>query len=110
MQITPLLRSLFETLPPGHISILEASPLSLGRISALLFGLLVIFGLGLTLFYAPSAEGAASSLAFLHAERPLGWLIHNTHRWSALLFFMVVILHALRVWITCAYRFPRDMN
>jgi quinol-cytochrome oxidoreductase complex cytochrome b subunit len=43
-------------------------------------------------------------------RRPLGWLIHNTHRWSALLFFVTVTLHALRVWIGQAYLFPRDIN
>jgi len=110
LHLSPLFRSLFETFPQGHISILEAPPFSLGRISVLLFGLIVISGLALTLFYEPTAEGAATSLAFLHAERPLGWLIHNTHRWSALLFLVVVILHALRVWLTHAYRFPRDIN
>lgn len=110
LHITPLLKSLFETFPRGHISILEAPPFSLGRISGLLFGILVISGLALSLFYEPTAESAASSLAFLHAERPLGWLIHNTHRWSALLFTAVVILHLLRVWLTRAYRFPRDIN
>jgi len=110
LHIGGLLKLLFASFPQDHIPILEAPPFSLGRIAALLFGFLVVSGLGLTLFYEPTAIGAASSLAFLHAERPLGWLIHNTHRWSALLFLAVVILHALRVLISRAYRFPRDIN
>jgi quinol-cytochrome oxidoreductase complex cytochrome b subunit len=58
----------------------------------------------------PTAERAAASLTNLHQRQPLGWLIHNVHRWSALLLFVSVILHALRVWLTRSYHYPRDLN
>jgi quinol-cytochrome oxidoreductase complex cytochrome b subunit len=49
-------------------------------------------------------------LTNLHTEQPLGWLVHNVHRWSAFILIIFVILHALRVWLTRAYRYPRDLN
>jgi ubiquinol-cytochrome c reductase cytochrome b subunit len=82
----------------------------LGRISALLVALLVLSGFGLLLFYEPTAEGAANSLSHLHVDRPLGWLVHNTHRWSALMLSAAIALHALRVLLARAYRQPRDLN
>ncbi len=93
-----------------YVSPLNAPPISPGRIALTLSALLIVSGLGLTLFYSPTAERAASSLAYLHRDVPLGWLLHNTHRWSALLLLPFVILHALRVWLMRAYCYPRDLN
>jgi quinol-cytochrome oxidoreductase complex cytochrome b subunit len=103
-------RFLSQSTPSDHISISKAPPFSLGRIALVLAALLGLSGIALTLFYVPTAERAAASLTFLHAERPMGWLIHNTHRWSALFLIIIVVLHALRVWIDRAFRFPRDLN
>jgi ubiquinol-cytochrome c reductase cytochrome b subunit len=110
LQLSPLLETLKQTRPANYLSPLDAPSISPGRIALLLMVLLILSGLGLTLFYNPTAEYAASSLAHLHQTQPLGWLLHNTHRWSALLLLFFTILHALRVWITRAYRYPRDLN
>lgn len=108
--LRPLIRQLRDSLPPDRIPLGEGPPFSLGRLNFLLLLFLVASGLALSLFYVPTAEQAASSLASLHQRQPLGWLIHNTHRWSALLFFVTTTLHALRVWVARAYLFPRDIN
>lgn len=108
--IAVLLNALRKTRPPSYQSPLDAPPISPGRITLMLVLLLVVSGVGLTLFYNPTAERAASSLSNLHRDQPLGWLLHNTHRWSALLLLLFVVLHALRVWLTRAYRYPRDLN
>ncbi len=110
LKLAPLLDTLRQDRPPDYLSPLEAPPISLGRMALILVIFLVLSGLGLTLFYNPTAEHAASSLAYLHRDQPLGWLLHNTHRWSALLLLAFVVLHALRVWLTRAYRYPRDLN
>ncbi len=96
--------------PADRVSLREAPPFSLGRLTVLLLAFLVFSGFGLLLFYEPTAEGAATSLARLHIDRPLGWLIHNTHRWSALLLIAFMVLHAARVVVSRAYRAPRDLN
>jgi quinol-cytochrome oxidoreductase complex cytochrome b subunit len=108
--LAPLLEALRRARPTDYVSLLDAPPISPGRIVLMLLALLVLSGLGLTLYYSPTAERAASSLAYLHRDQPLGWLLHNTHRWSALLLLALVVLHALRVWLTRAYRYPRDLN
>ena len=106
----PVLEAIESSQPPDHVSLREAPPVSLGRISVLLVALLVLSGFGLLLFYEPTAEGAADSLSHLHINRPLGWLVHNTHRWSALLLLASIVLHALRALLARAYRPPRDLN
>ncbi len=105
-----VLDALKQSRPVNYLSPLDAPPISPGHFALLLIAALVFSGLGLTFFYSPTAKGAASSLAYLHQEQPLGWLLHNVHRWSAQLLVTFVILHALRVWLTRAYRYPRDLN
>lgn len=110
LNLQPVLAAVRASHPQPRIPIGEAPPVSLGRLSAILVALLLVSGFGLLLYYEPTAEGAASSLASLHQRQPVGWLIHNTHRWSALLLLIAVILHALRAWLSRAYRRPRDLN
>lgn len=110
LALSPLRRILRQTRPADYVPLWRAPPISPGRIALWLIGLLFVSGLGLTFFYIPTAEEASTSLAFLHESQPLGWLIHNVHRWSALLLFAFVTLHALRVWVTRAYRYPRDLS
>ncbi len=110
LKLSPLLDALKQSRPANYVSPLDAPPISPGRIALLLAAILILSGLGLTFFYSPTAERAASSLAYLHQEQPLGWLIHNVHRWSALLLITFAILHTLRVWLKRAYHYPRDLN
>jgi len=110
LNIRPVMKAVRSSQPPDRISLREAPPFSLGRLSAMLVALLILSGFGLLLFYEPTAEGAANSLSRLHVDRPLGWLVHNTHRWSALMLFATAILHALRVWTARAFQAPRDLN
>lgn len=110
LELTSLLDALRRSRPGSYRSPLEAPPLSPGRVALMLLALLILSGLGLTLYYNPTAEGAALSLASLHRDHPLGWLVHNTHRWSALLLLNFLVLHALRAWLGRAYRYPRDVN
>jgi quinol-cytochrome oxidoreductase complex cytochrome b subunit len=110
ISIRTILDAVKASQPADYHSPLNAPPFSLGRLSLMLVILLILSGFGLLLFYEPTAEGAAASLATLHSERPIGWLIHNTHRWSALLLLVAAVLHALRAWLIRAYQHPRDLN
>ena len=110
LTLKPLLKTLRETRPVSSLSPWQAPPISPGRITLLLIILLFVSGLVLTLFYVPTAEEAAASVANLHETQPLGWLVHNVHRWSALLLLVFLVLHALRVWLSWAFRYPRDLN
>lgn len=110
LALSPVIKTVRESRPASYISPWQAPPISPGRIALLLSALLIASGLVLTLFYVPTAEDASASLANLHETQPFGWLVHNLHRWSALLLFVFIALHALRVWLTRAYRYPRDLN
>ena len=110
LALSPALDTLKQSRPAGYLSPLAAPPVSPGYVALFLIVALVLSGLGLTFFYSPTAERAASSLAYLHDRHPFGWLLHNIHRWSALLLVTFVILHVLRVWLRRAYRYPRDLN
>lgn len=103
--LSPVLDTLKRSRPENYLSPLDAPPISPGHFALLLIAALVLSGLGMAFFYNPTAERASSSLTYLHEEQPLGWLLHNVHRWSALLLITFVILHALRVWLTRAYRY-----
>lgn len=110
LYLAPLLDALRQGRPADYRSPLDAPPFSPGRVALLLVAILLFSGMGLTLFYTPTADRAASSLASLHQNQPAGWLLHNLHRWSALFLLATVMLHALRVWLARAYRYPRDLN
>lgn len=110
LNLGPILDYIRKIRKKDYLSPLEAPPISPGRFALILVILLGLSGLGLTLFYNPTVELAASSLRYLHFEQPLGWLLHNTHRWSAVLLLGFVLLHSLRVFLSRAYRFPRDLN
>jgi quinol-cytochrome oxidoreductase complex cytochrome b subunit len=75
-----------------------------------LLGTLLVSGIGLTFFYIPTPEMAPLSLSDLRAGRGIGWFLHNVHRWSALLLFVITSLHGLRGLLSRAYRYPRDVN
>ncbi len=110
LTLKPLLKTINETRSAAYISPWQAPFISPGRIALLLIGLLFASGLVLALFYVPTTEEAAASIANLYETQLLGWLVHNIHRWSALFLFVFLVLHALRVWLTRAYQYPRDLN
>jgi cytochrome b-561 len=91
----------------------------LGEIALFCFAILVVTGLYLALFYEPSAEPvtvdggvvpAAYASALLIDSHPLGALVRRIHHWSAHLMIAAVALHLLRVFLTSAYRRPRELN
>ncbi|MDK1119430.1 MAG: cytochrome b N-terminal domain-containing protein [Anaerolineae bacterium] len=110
LNAAPILDYIRKNRKKDYLSPLDAPPISPGHFALILVILLGLSGLGLTLFYNPTVELAASSLRYLHFEQPFGWLLHNSHRWSAVLLSGFVLLHGLRVFLSRAYRFPRDLN
>jgi quinol-cytochrome oxidoreductase complex cytochrome b subunit len=70
----------------------------------------ILSGLFLVFFYIPSEGEAFQSIVMLHEEVPFGRFIRGLHKWSASLLITLIILHALRVFISRAYRPPRELN
>ncbi|MEV0615941.1 ubiquinol-cytochrome c reductase cytochrome b subunit [Nonomuraea sp. NPDC050404] len=99
----------------------------LGEIALYSFIILLLTGTFLTLWFKPSmmevaydgsyaplkgvlmSEAYASSLEISFDVRG-GLLMRQMHHWAALLFVAGMMVHALRVFFTGAYRKPRELN
>ncbi|MBB2911896.1 ubiquinol-cytochrome c reductase cytochrome b subunit [Streptosporangium becharense] len=106
---------------PDHWSFL------LGEIALYSFIILLLTGTFLTLFFKPGmghveyqgsydalkgvmmSEAYASALSISFDVRG-GLLMRQMHHWAALLFIGGMMVHALRVFFTGAYRKPRELN
>ena len=82
----------------------------LGGISFYLFLVLVVTGVLLMFYYRPASMLAYQDIKDLTFAVTLGGLLRNMHRWAAHLMVVVVILHMVRVFLTGAYKPPREYN
>ncbi|MBF0330018.1 MAG: cytochrome b N-terminal domain-containing protein [Nitrospirae bacterium] len=81
-----------------------------GGIAFVYFLLLGFSGMLLTLYYVPSEKEAYKSILMITEEISFGWLIRGLHKWSATLFIVFILLHTVRVFVSKAYRPPRELN
>jgi quinol-cytochrome oxidoreductase complex cytochrome b subunit len=82
----------------------------LGGITFALFVIQGVTGILLSLYYRPTPEAAYESILFIMNNVRFGWLIRSIHSWSASLMIAFCIAHMLRVFITGAYKKPRELN
>ena len=82
----------------------------LGGMALFLFGIQVITGILLSLYYKPSPDQAFESVRAIMTEIDFGWLIRSIHVWSANLLIGVLFLHVLTTYIMRAYRRPREIT
>ncbi len=82
----------------------------LGGMALFLFGIQVITGILLSLYYKPSPDQAFESVRAIVTEVDFGWLIRSIHSWSANLLIGVLYLHILTTYIMRAYRPPREFT
>jgi cytochrome b6 len=81
-----------------------------GGMTLFLFGVQVVTGILLLLYYRPSAEHAFESVQFIMAEVRFGWLIRSIHSWSANLLIATLFIHMFSVFLLKAYRRPRELT
>lgn len=81
-----------------------------GSAILLFFAIQVITGFMLVFYYKPTLEEANQSVARIMTEIPLGWIIRSVHSWAASLMIAFVFVHLLSIWITKAYRKPRELT
>lgn len=79
--------------------------------SATLFCLVlqVITGVALSLLYQPSSSGAYQSLQFITHQATFGRVLRGIHYFGASAMIVMVGIHMIRVYITAAYKYPREM-
>jgi len=77
-----------------------------------LFGILVLIltGIYLTQYYHPDPEQARQSVDYIITTARFGDFFRSVHFWTANLVMITLLLHALRVFVTGAYRAPRELN
>lgn len=82
----------------------------LGGLSFINFLILLVSGILLLMYYRPTTGEAYKSVVEITNLVPLGWLVRGVHFWAGNLMVVTVTLHLLKVFITGAYRPPRDFN
>ena len=82
----------------------------LGGMALFLFGVQVVTGILLSLYYKPSPDQAFESVRAIMTEVDFGWLIRSVHSWSANLLIGVLFLHMLTTYMMRAYRRPREFT
>jgi quinol-cytochrome oxidoreductase complex cytochrome b subunit len=82
----------------------------LGGMAFTFFLILAFTGLLLSIYYVPSEKEAYRSIVMITNEVMLGWLIRSLHKWSATLFIIFIMLHTIRVFLSKAYRPPKELN
>ncbi len=82
----------------------------MGGITFYLFIVLTFTGVMLMFYYHPSKVQAFRDILYLEHDVPFGKLLRNMHRWAAHLMIIAVWLHMFRVFLTGAYKRPREFN
>ncbi len=99
----------------------------LGEIALWSFVVLLLTGVFLTLWFQPSMaevtyEGSYDQLRGIHMSEAYastleisfdvrgGLLMRQMHHWSAMLFIAAMLVHLMRVFLTGAFRKPRELN
>jgi cytochrome b6 len=82
----------------------------LGGMTLFFFGVQVVTGILLLLYYRPSAGEAYDSVQFIMTRVPFGWLIRSIHSWSANLMVGAAFVHMFSVIFLKAYRRPREIT
>ena len=99
----------------------------LGEIAMWSFVVLLLTGVFLSLWFKPSMEevtyqgsyaqlrGLEMSAAYastldISFDVRAGLLMRQIHHWAAMLFIAAMIIHLMRVFLTGAYRKPREIN
>jgi len=82
----------------------------LGGITFTLFIIQGITGTLLAFYYKPTPEEAYASIQFIETQVRFGASIRAIHHWSANAMVVMVVAHLLRVFITGAFKPPRELN
>ena len=83
---------------------------TLGGITLLGVIVLTVTGIYLTQFYHAHPDDARESVEYIIDTARFGDFVRNLHFWLANLVMITLLLHAIRVFATGAYRAPRELN
>jgi quinol-cytochrome oxidoreductase complex cytochrome b subunit len=81
----------------------------LGALTAIAFGLQVLTGLLMMIYYVPSTDQAYSSTLFIIQNVPLGSLLETVHLYGAYAMILLALLHLFRGYFVSVQKKPRQM-
>ncbi len=94
-----------------HVRIpITARTFYFGGITMFLFGVQVVTGTLLALYYSPTPDAAYDSVLRITSDVAFGWLIRSVHHWAANLMILFLALHLGRVFVQAAYKYPRELT
>jgi cytochrome b6 len=94
-----------------HVPVHRSTPFYfLGGMALFLFGVQIVTGILLSLYYKPSPDHAFESVRAIMTEVEFGWLIRSVHSWSANLLVGILFLHLVTTFMMRAYRKPREFT
>ncbi len=105
LQARALFRALLHVRIPA-----QARTYYLGGITLFLFGVQVVTGTLLSLYYKPTPETAYDSVKYITSVVEFGWLIRSVHHWAANLMVICLVLHLARIFVQGAYKYPRELT
>ncbi len=92
---------------PKHANTLAYS---LGGISGIALVLLILSGILLAQFYHPMPEFANASVRAMMQSVTFERVTRGIHYWAAQVVLLTVMLHMLRIFVTGAFKKPREAN
>jgi ubiquinol-cytochrome c reductase cytochrome b subunit len=105
LAISPIVRAFVDRKVPGNIGWAH----TLGSATLVFLVVQVATGIVLSLSYVPSPDAAYESVSYVDST-PFGGLVRGIHHWSAGVLVVLIGLHALRVFIWAAHRYPRELT
>ena len=105
LHLGPFLGALLHVRVP-----IEAKTYYLGGITLFLFGIQVVTGTLLALYYRPTPAEAYDSVLSITSDVSFGWLIRSIHHWASNLMILFLVLHVLRIFQQAVYKYPRELT
>lgn len=80
-----------------------------GSILLFLFAVQVVTGIVMTLYYAPTADHAHASVAYIQKVVPGGGLLRGIHHYGSSLMIIVAVIHLAQTFLFGAYKQKREL-
>jgi cytochrome b6 len=80
-----------------------------GGITLFLFGLQILTGMLMALYYVPHIQFAYESIIEIVTKLNLGWFFRSLHHWGAQLAIVFLFIHLFGTLLLKSYRKPREM-
>jgi ubiquinol-cytochrome c reductase cytochrome b subunit len=98
-------RALNEPLPPG-----SGWSFTTGSVVTMLVGIQFATGVVLAMYYVPTPSLAYDSVRFIMRDLPFGAMVRGLHFWGASFLVVASVVHLLRVFLSGAYKAPREVT